>query len=141
MDRQTREAWIDQLRAESAESLLAIAERETRAAEMIENQECDALLERCAERRQQADKPVILGNTGLYDVIYKEFPLPPPEPPPQMLATQAYVGDVVELIGEEVFKVAKELRAEFAAEIGALRAEIEVLRSLAKTNGKTRRRG
>jgi hypothetical protein len=138
MTREEREQMIEQLQFEVAEGLAEVARREQRTAE-LENQECDALLERLAQRRQQTNNSA--------DVVYKEFPLtrqlPPPEPPP-MLATQAWVADAVEIIGDETFRAIAEMRAElrkqFATEIGELRAEIEVLRSVAKQNGRTKRR-
>jgi hypothetical protein len=118
------------------------AEWLARHAVELENLECDRLLEQCARRREQTDKPA--------EMIYREFPaarqLPAPEPPPQQaLATQAWVADtVVPTIGDETFRAIAEMRAElrkqFAAEIGELRAELELLRSVAKQNGRTKRR-
>jgi hypothetical protein len=139
MNRAEREAWIDQLHAENAESLLAIAQRAERSVE-LEIQECDALLARCAQRRQQAEKPA--------DVIYKDFPaarqLAPPEPPQpsfSLLTQYPWLSDLTALIGDETHKALAEMRDKLRAELGELRAEVELMRSLAKSHGKTRKRG
>jgi hypothetical protein len=118
------------------------AEWLARHAAELENQECDAFLARCAARRQQTDQ---FTSAGL---ITKEFPverqLAGPQPPPQPLATKEEVLLVAEICGDETFKIIaalrRQLRKEFATEIGALRAEVAVLQSVAKQNGRTKRR-
>jgi hypothetical protein len=140
MTREEREQMIERLQAENAESLLEIARREERSV-ADENAACDELLARCAQRRQT--------SSSAGELVVKEFPvsrqLPPPELPLPMLATQNWVADVVvTTVGDETFKIIAALRAqlrkEFATEIGELRAELELLRSLAKSAGKTKRR-
>jgi hypothetical protein len=79
MTREQREAWIDQLRAESAANLEDIARREAINAVELENQECDALLARLAQRRQETEQHQAASDLVIKDFYSSERQAPRPE--------------------------------------------------------------
>ncbi len=125
MTRAEREALMDRLQCEIAAAHLRIAEREARMADPFDP--IHGMREWKAPQQQRDD------------LVFKDYPVEkqllhtPPEifTRAQRAAMNKNIRHVVEIIGDETHKLVNELRVEIAA----LRAEVEVVRSIAA--GKT----